>query len=202
VNSIETTIIDLKTRQPVVAELIDELSVDDLNRAEGQWLQTRIAGALRLHQSGQPVPEHWHWDWRRKSAKLKLLSYRCFAIECDGATQGLMLTSTTKGVARLAPDVGRPIVYIEFLEAAPWNVRPIVDAPRFGGIGLRLIESAVRYSNIEGFHGRVGLHALPQAVTFYREKCKMADLGNDPLMHDLPYFEFSRTQAAQFLGED
>jgi hypothetical protein len=202
VSSVETTIIDLGTRQPVAAALIDELSVDDLNRAENQWSQLRIAGALKLSQSGHSVPEHWHWDWRRKSAKLKLLSYRCFAIECGGELQGLMMTSTTKSSARLAPDVGRPIVYVEYLEAAPWNIRPIVSEPRFGGVGLRLFESAVHYSVAEGFHGRVGLHALPQAASFYQAKCKMTELGNDPLMQDLPYFELTRAQAAQFLGQD
>jgi len=202
VSHIETTIIDRRTGRPILARLVDDLSANNVNDVEELWTESRISGALRLQQSGQAVPEHWHWDWRRKSSKLRLLAYQCFGIECENVMQGLMMTSTAKYSARLAPDNGKPIVYVEYLEAAPWNVTPIVDEPRFGGVGLRLFECAVRYSHAEGFYGRVGLHSLPQSETFYLGKCGMTSLGPDPLMQNLGYFELTRTQAAQFLAEE
>ena len=35
--------------------------------------------------------------------------------------------------ARLDPDAGKPLVYIDYLESAPWNLATIVDAPLYGG---------------------------------------------------------------------
>ena len=199
---IQTTIIDRATKQPVPAWLIDNLDSDAVNRVEEAWSGTRIAGAARLHHAGQAVPEHWHWDWRRKSAKLRLLAYRGFGIECQDAMQGLMMTSTAKHTARLEPDAGKPLVYIEYLEAAPWNIRPIVDEPKYGGVGIRLFEAAIRYSQAEGFHGRVGLLSLPQADNFYANTCGMTSLGEDSHAQDLIYFELARVQAEQFLLEE
>ena len=198
----QTTIIHRATKQAVAAWLIDDLDEDAVNQVEEEWCGTRIAGAARLHQAGHPVPEHWHWDWRRKSSKLSLLAYRCMGIECENVMQGLMMTSTAKCSARLDPDAGKPLVYVEYLEAAPWNVKPIVEEPKYGGVGIRLFEAAIRYSQAEGFHGRVGLHSLPQADDFYASTCGMTSLGDDSQAYDLTYFEITRAQADQFLSED
>lgn len=182
--------------------MIHDLDGDAVNKVEEAWSGTRIAGAARLQQAGLMVPEHWHWDWRRKSAKLKLLAFRCFGIECHDEIQGLMMTSTAKYAAKLDPDAGKPLVYIEYLEAAPWNINPIVEEPRYGGVGIRLFEAAVHFSQAEGFHGRVGLHSLPQANKFYETTCGMTSLGQDPHVQDLVYFELTRHQAEQFLLEE
>jgi hypothetical protein len=83
---------------------------------------------------------------------------------------------------------------------APWNLRVLSNTPRFGGIGVRLIEAAVRLSLDEGFHGRVGLHSLPQSEAFYRDTCWMVGLGADASYQDLPYYELTREQADEFLS--
>ena len=41
------------------------------------------------------------------------------------------------------------------------------------------VHQKLQLSRGEGFKGRVGLHALPQAEQFYREKCGMTPLGKD-----------------------
>jgi hypothetical protein len=64
-----------------------------------------------------------------------------------------------------------------------------------------IARAAVRLSRDEGFHGRVGLHSLPQAEAFYRDTCLMASLGADASCQDLPYYELTREKAAEFLGE-
>ena len=201
-SQIETTIIDRRTGQPVRASLITDLSAEDVNAVEEQWSGIHIAGAARLQIAGHAVPEHWHWDWRQKSAKLSLLAYRCFGIDCDNEMQGLMMTSTATHSARLEPDTGKPLVYIEYLETAPWNIRLMVEEPRYGGVGIRLFEAAVRFSQEEDFRGRVGLHALSQAQHFYAGTCGMTALGPDSRMQDLTYFELTHTQATQFLSEE
>jgi hypothetical protein len=163
------------------------------------------AGAHRRRiASGVPsgrIPQHWHWNWAAKGANLRFLAYRCLGIECQGQTQGLMMVKTAGSAARLPPDAGKPLVYVDYIEVAPWNLRALTDAPRFGGIGVRLIEAAVRVSLDEGFYGRVGLHSLPQAEAFYRDTCLMVCLGADASYQDLPYYELTREKAAEFLGE-
>jgi hypothetical protein len=66
-----------------------------------------------------------------------------------------------------------------------------------GRSGTLLIREAVLQSCREGFHGRVGLHALPQAEPFY-EHCGMTRFGPHSNKQNLSYFEFNREQALRF----
>ena len=144
-------------------------------------------------------PQHFHWNWARKALRLSLLAYRGFGIECDGQWQGLMLTLTEGHAARLSPDTGKPLVYIDFIEAAPWNVVPLSKSVRYRGIGVQLFQAAVRQSVDEGFHGRVGLHALRDAEEFYQKR-GMVSLGADATYQNLHYFELSVASAQTFLA--
>lgn len=186
---------------PQSAVLLVDVPVPIIEEAELRWAGLRVEAAQRLHLAGKPVPEHWRWDWRRKTAKLELLNYRCFGIECDEDIQGLMMVSTFGHVSRLGADKQRPLVYIDYLESAPWNVKEMSDGPtRFGAVGVRLFEAAVRLSLDEEFSGRVGLHALPQAISFYEHTCGMAAGNRDPDYEDLYWYELSRAAAQDFLG--
>ncbi len=101
----------------------------------------------------------------------------------------------------LEMDQGRPLVYIDYLEVAPWNWK-IPELNReglFRGVGSVLFWKAVKQSEEEGFHGRVGLHALPQAELFYEKAMGMERLGPDPSKQDLLYFELSRQKAQSLL---
>ena len=96
---------------------------------------------------------------------------------------------------------GDPLIYVDYLESAPWNLKISGVAPRFIGVGTVLIAEAVHLSLDTGLEGRVGLHSLPQAETFYRSRCGMTDLGRDPRYFDLTYFEFAGQQAIRWLAE-
>lgn len=184
------------------AILHDDLGAVALIQAERVWgpyrgeaVRRRMAsGALRTAQ-----PEHWHWDWSRKAAKLSLLAYRGVGIECQGHVQGLALLRVAGSTARVGEDVGKPLVYLSYVETAPWNARELEESPKFGGIGTRLIEASIRVSSQEGFAGRLGLHSLPQSEGFYRDVCGMQDCGRDRGMQDLRYFELTRPGAKRFL---
>jgi hypothetical protein len=76
-----------------------------------------------------------------------------------------------------------------------------VAAPTYGGVGSVLINAAIQLSQAEGFRGRIGLHSLSQAATFYRDRCGMTDFGPDSTHHDLTYFEMDESQAAAFINE-
>ena len=203
-SSIPTQLVRAESRALVKATLHLGLTAEALFETEQVWGPFRRGAVRRLVQSGYPedqIPRHWHWDWGRKSGKLDYLAYRCYGVECERKMEGLMLVALEgpQARSRLAPDAGKPLVYVDYLEAAPWNVKPLVESPLFAGIGMLLMRVAVQVSMEEGFRGRVGLHALPQAEDFYRDKCGMACLGADPDYQNLPYYELTAEAAKRFV---
>lgn len=166
-------------------------------------LPLRVFGA-----TASAHPQSAHWDWNKKTAAFQnLLSYRMFAVTCALDTQGLMAVATDVVMhpSRLPDDKGRRglgLVYIDFLEAAPWNRPEHVQSPRYRGVGSVLIATAIQLSLDEGFKGRIGLHSLPQSEDFYRNVVRMTDLGPDtsyPGSVPLRYFEFTTAQAQAFI---
>jgi hypothetical protein len=199
-SSVPIEIVTNKDRTLTDALLLTDLAPSALVEVEKEWGPMRRGAARRIYQAGrlQEVPRHFHWDWGEKSKKLGLLAYRFFGIECEKKMQGLLMVMVAGKQARLPPDAGRPLVYIDYLESAPWNVIPLVDEPQYAGVGMVLMRAAVQLSYDEGFHGRIGLHALEQAEEFYRDKCGMQGCGPDPGYEDLPYYEMTREIAARF----
>ena len=196
------SILDRRSGDMVDALLHDELDAVTLVEVEKVWGPYRHESVGRLVKAGTPPsgqPQHWHWDWSRKAAKLGLLAYRGIGIECQGHMQGLALLRTAGAVVREGQDAGKPLVYVSYIETAPWNAKELEPTPRFGAIGTRLIEAAIRVSKSEGFGGRLGLHSLPQSEGFYRDFCRMQDCGVDAHAENLRYFELSRTAAEAFL---
>ena len=122
-----------------------------------------------------------------------------FGLECKGQMQGLMLTATAGHVCQIAFQQGKPLVYVEFLASAPWNLPNVVGEPRYALVGRVLLAAAIQLSLNEEYAGRVGLHALPQADSWYRDNCGMTDLGCDRTKENLRYFEMTPEQASYFL---
>ena len=60
----------------------------------------------------------------------------------------------------------------------------------------------MKQSKEEGFRGRVGLHALPQAELFYEKACGMTPLGREIAKQNLLYMELSGQQAEKLLQRD
>jgi hypothetical protein len=185
----------------VEAELWDGIQPQHLADWTRHW---RPALAQTLHElalKGVPWPENWHWNWELKVAHVSgLLGARTFCVVAEGTTQGLMSVDLTKS-ARLDSQRGKPLVYVDYLEAAPWN-RQDLGSARFRGVGTVLFTAALELSREEGFKGRVGLHSLPQADDFYSKACAMTDLDKDPDKHNLRYFEMTPEQAQAYMGEE
>ncbi len=201
-STVPVEIFHCETAQYVEATLHVSVAPSVLVDTERKWGPFRLAAMDRLVASGYPQehwPLHWHWDWGQKSARLNLLAFRSFGIECEGEMQGLMMVNTAEKLARLPPETGRPLVYVEFLESAPWNVEPFVSVRKFKGIGIALLRAAVQLSIDEGFHGRLGLHSLPMAAALYRS-CGMQFCGHDSSHEDLAYFEMTREIANRFIA--
>ena len=126
-----------------------------------------------------------------------LLAYRGFSIVAGGETQGMAQVDLTR-LCREPGQVGKPLVYVDYLEVAPWNRRKLEAKPRLIGVGTALMTAAVMLSFDEGFEGRLGLHSLPQADAFYRQM-GMRDLGEDAKYQNLKYFEMTEERTREFL---
>lgn len=181
----------------VDATIHAELSPADLTLLERSWGGARLSLFGDLEKADVPRkcrPESLHWDWRKKIDELKLLESRGFGVLCEDEWQVAMMTRTASCVSRLDESKGKPLVYIDYLETAPWNwkVEALGRLGKFGGLGTLMFRLAVVQSIEEGFAGRVGLHALPQAEPFY------AGIGMRRLAHDaskrLPYYELAEEQ--------
>ena len=114
------------------------------------------------------------------------------AIEAGGDTQALMILRTDK-VCRLAQQFVQPVVYVDYLATAPWNQSPLMQTPRYRQCGSEMLTAAVEYSRQLGFGGRIGLHSLKNAESFYRDRMQMTDLGVDSTYYGLRYFELVGT---------
>lgn len=203
----ETSIVylqDVATDQPVQGVLQDAIEEAQLVDWELRWQPAMVAILQKLAQNGVPTrewPQSRHWNWLNKATRFQnLLAYRGLCVVVDGMTQGLSLLDLTK-VAREPSQAGKPLVYVDYLEVAPWNQPIPTCQQQLRGVGSALLSGAISLSENEGFMGRIGLHSLPQAEKFYR-RWGMVDLGPDKHYEDLHYFELTTAQASAFLGKE
>ena len=201
----EIHLFNVERQEPEAAELWHAITEQQLADWEGEWVPELFRAMQRLSRAGV-ARAHWpqsrHWDWRKKVAVLQgMLANPGFSIVCDGLTQGMMIVDTVKHRGRINDQRGQHLVYVEFVENAPWNRAELFDPPRYRGIGSILIRAAVALSRELEFHGRIGLHSLPQANGFYANTCGMTDLGVDPDHEDLRYFEMTPDQARAFIAK-
>ena len=191
--------------EPEAAELWHAITEQQLADWEGEWVPELFKAIQRLRRSGverRHWPQSRHWDWRRKVTALQeMLANPCFSIVCDGLTQGMMIVDTVKGRCRIDSQEGQHLVYVAFVENAPWNRAELFSPPRYRGVGSILIKTAVVLSEELEFFGRIGLHSLPQANDFYANTCGMTDFGADPEYEGLRYFEMTPEQARAFVAK-
>jgi hypothetical protein len=198
-------LLDVASGDSVEAELRDAIEQAQLNDWQTKWQPALFAVLQELARKGVPPvkwPQSWHWNWAEKTARVQgLLAFRGFSVVAQGETQGLAQVDLRKS-AREPSALGKPLVYLDYLEVAPWNRPELGAAPKLRGVGTALITAAVTLSEDEGFKGRIGLHSLPQADDFYRRRCGMTDFGPDAAYQNLRYFEMTASQARAFLDEE
>jgi hypothetical protein len=199
-------LIDGTSGAPVEGELRDAIEKDQLADWDTHWQPALSDVLIELAKRGvHPAkwPQSWHWDWPTKMAQVKgLLAFPGFSVVAQGMTQGLMRLDLNQS-ARATVHARKPLVYVDYLEVAPWNRPDLGQTPRLRGVGTALLTGAIALSEQEGFAGRVGLHSLPQADSFYRDRCAMTDLGPDlSYTNHLRYFEMTAEQAQAFLREE
>lgn len=194
-------LLEVESGEAVEAELRDAISEDQLRDWENHWQPALWRALRRLQAQGvqQVRQQSAHWDWQNKMGRIRgLLAHQTFCIVCGGVTQGMMQVDLTR-TARIEGQRAKPLVYIDFVENAPWNRSELYKPPQYRGVGTVLIRAAIELSLKEEFHGRIGLHSLPQANNFYGSKCRMTDLGPDAAYEGLRYFEMTPEQARSFI---
>lgn len=199
----ESTSIELlntESGNPVRAWLHDEISPGHLSAQQLQWKQA-FDGFKQMHLAGHlssgELPEDAHWKWERKMAQRRgKLGFESYCIERDGQIEGLLILNFL-ATCRLPVQMGKDLVYLEYLATAPWNRRIGDQLPQFQRVGSFLFRAALQVSLANDLKGRIGLHSLPKAEGFYRDKIGMTDLGPDhsPSHQGLHYFELSEERA-------
>lgn len=145
-------------------------------------------------------PEHWptslYWDW---PTKITDAAERADCIACrvsfERKTQGFV-TLKLRERSRRRPS--KFLVYVEYLQVAPWNDGELFRSPRYKGVGTALVSAAVRASFKLDYRGRVGLHCLPARRKFY-EKLGFRATRREKRDEDHIYLELSEERAAEFV---
>lgn len=177
---------------------LDQKNVDDFERLWKPEFAQKVSTFTKPADYKNADVQDSHWNWVGIVARAaKSMGQETFAVECNGATQGLMLIDLTQ-FARLDEQKGRELVYVDRLATAPWNRPKFIAKPRYKGVGRVLIATAVSVSIEAGFEGRIGLHSLPQSASWYREQARFTDLGLD-VSKEMHYFEATKAQAVAFL---
>ena len=181
----------------VQAILLTDATASCLVEVERSWKSARERAALALSQAGISF-EHSDWDWQNKIETVESGKHRIVAVESESLVQGLLAALALPRSSAILPG-GDPILYVDYLEVAPWNLKGQPTKPQFVGVGSLLIASSVLLSLEAGWGGRIGLHSLPTAERFYQESCQMTRIGPDPNYFDLVYFEFNDVQASALM---
>ena len=184
---------NLNQGRRVEAFLVEDPDDEYIEAADKLWQVYRRRLIATLKAADKPIPEHHHWSWEWKlQQELKRDSlFKCFGVlDADYEPQGLMLLNYGRDyLSRLPGQERRLLVYLAYIESAPWNLEEYCERPHYSGIGRELYKAAIEYSGRLGFGGILGLHSLPGVEKFYENGCQMIPLGSDPNRENLMYFE-------------
>lgn len=195
-------IIDNRTGRRTDALLIEDPDDTYVEAIDKLWWIYRQRFFTALKDTLKPKPEHhhWNWQWKFRQALARNTFFKCFGIICDGDPQGLlMLNYGQEYRARLPEQQGQPLVYLAYIESAPWNVRGYSNTPSYGGVGTLLCKAAIEFSVRLGYDGRAALHSLPSVEGFYARHCGMLACGPDEKHKGLVYFESTPEISSAFL---
>lgn len=196
-------------RGKIRGEAHSPIQVSDLHCWQNSW-RPKFDEFYRL--KGEPEPDaHWRWD-QFPVMNEDGVNFSA-AVVADGETQGLVWAARGHFSQRPVPLKNRiqawirfsgsplpeEILYIERLATHPGNR----GAPsgtfltQYKLVGEHLMRWAVQLAFDLGLDGRVGLHALPGACSWYQ----VLGMTRIPKARKegLEYFEFSPEAAREFL---
>lgn len=157
---------------------VASLSPDEVEEAWNAW-QPLVEGFVEktIEQDAKSVTGHVMWSWGHKANVLRrdLVSSRIIGIHRSNSKRMEGMAFLTVDGAS-SPITGLPLVYIDYLSVSPWNDRHFTSRPEYKLVGSYLLSAASLISRRLRLRGRIGLHSLEQAESFYVE-CGMIDHG-------------------------
>ena len=181
---------------------ISNANVEDWRKI---WVPEHFRLIGRILDRGDDIMEHVEsakWNWGKKVYELRVSDNQIgFSLVSQGVTQAMMIIDISKKCKHWLQS-NQNLVYIEYIQSAPWNNRQLNDGNvRYGGTGTILMRKAVEFSRNSLWRGRLGLHSLRNSEGFYR-KAGMKELGADANYQGLSYFEMTPHQADIFMDKD
>lgn len=185
---------DQRKSRIVEGELLTEWTYQDFKTTQRMWQSFKDTAGERSISAD----ESGEWNWPQKFVT-RTAEDRFLGVGVEGRPQGLMHVRLGWSAENANGAMRPPVVYIEHLETAPWNLLRYVgkNDRLYRQVGTSLIVAAIALSKSVGLSGRVGLHSLELAETFYnslliRQQKVFKDLGSGYLPHsELRYFEHS-----------
>jgi hypothetical protein len=166
------------------AELFTHITREEFMLTEAKW---RAFKDLNCPDPRNPPSNH-HWDWNKKSSLHVGAVHKFLALKYAGEVEGMAELSLIPRFSKNPATLGQPVLYVEYLETAPWNQKAYAGRNRrFLGVGTCLITIATEESYRCGCEGRLALHSLDEARSFYMDQ-GFINLGFDPI-ETLDYFE-------------
>jgi hypothetical protein len=158
-----------------------EASAEDFAAWEDTWLPTLL---------GQ-YSASWPWE-AEIAASIQQPGRLALAISGE-SLEALMSLSV-----RPAREQIMDVLYVEYVQAAPWNERSAGVARRFARLGALLMAVAAQLSQEEGLQGRIALHSKREVEGFYNG-LRLRSYGPDPQEDNFVYFEGNEQWANEFL---
>jgi hypothetical protein len=198
---------DRRADQLIPAELYGDIAPSNVNDFVDKWRpvfderreQIKSDGDVTAEVLRKHGLEDAHWKWPEKAAAVaKQGTVVGFSLEAAGVTQGLMI-AVPYGFGRHDVHKGLPLTRVELISTAPWNRPQFSNPPIYKGVGRTLLSAAISLSIDEEHGGRIGLHALKGAEGWYRDHCKMLDLGFDS-EKNMQYFEMNAEMALEYIS--
>ncbi|HAS90144.1 MAG TPA: GNAT family N-acetyltransferase [Desulfovibrio sp.] len=148
------SLLHIPTDKPVDAELLCTIGKEQIADWEKFWIPAKKEG-LKASQESQlhksiPGSRHWNWDKKANHAN-SFLACSGYSIVCEGRTEGLMVITKSIHSARLESQKGKPLIYVDYIETAPWNIKGFMPPGKYSGIGSIFLNTAIQVSVHEGY---------------------------------------------------
>jgi hypothetical protein len=106
------------------AEISEHITREEFLLTEAKWRSFKA-----IHCPSHPPSNH-DWDWKGKSAKPEAAICKFLSLKYAGEIEGMIELKLVPVSSRNPETDGFPMLYVEYLETAPWNQKAYAGANR------------------------------------------------------------------------
>ncbi|SRR5579883_1540987 len=184
-----------------------EESVNIFNNLNNEYVRAKIVPISSRHireieLNWKPQLSQENFWYKNLDIKIYLNDEKnneIYVLEYDSIAQGIIVFKIANSPSRL--EVGKNLIYLTLVSVAPWNRVSTVGKRNYKGVRTALLFFAILHSFHLGFEGRIALHSLKSAESFFKKMpffdggCDSFYWGNNGEHSSLKYLEISREQA-------